>query len=86
MGWARLQEIRRHLEHFNASGKFSIAYMKQGGEKEFYLATACSKVYAPPTASLTLKGFAVSGTFLKALLDKVGVEPQVGGQAGGTGW
>jgi hypothetical protein len=41
VGWAKLQEIRRHLDLFNASGKFSIAYMKQGGEKEFYLASAC---------------------------------------------
>lgn len=37
---AALQELRRHVEMFNASGKFSIAYMERAGEKEYYLASA----------------------------------------------
>ena len=28
MGWAKVQEIRRHVEAFRASGKFATAYMK----------------------------------------------------------
>ena len=35
-----LQELRRHIELFNESGKMSIAYMERAGEKEYYLATA----------------------------------------------
>lgn len=34
LGWGKLQEIRRHIEYFNQSGKFSIAYIERGGEKE----------------------------------------------------
>jgi len=77
LGYAKLQEIRRYITLFRQSGKFTVAFMKQGGEKEYYLASACQEIYAPPTASLSLRGFAVGGTFLRGVLDKVGVEPQV---------
>lgn len=51
----------RYLELFRKSGKFTVVYMKQGGEKEYYLATACEEIYTPPSASLSLRGFAVTG-------------------------
>ena len=35
--------------------------MKQAGEKEYYLATACSEMYAPPSAYLSLRGFVTGG-------------------------
>lgn len=65
IGWAKVLELTRHVEHFNASGKFSVAYMELGGEKEYALASACSEVYLPESASLSLRGLAVSGTFLR---------------------
>ena len=60
-GWAKVQEIRRYLDLFRKSGKFTVVYMKQGGEKEYYLASACEEIYCPPSASLSLRGFAVTG-------------------------
>ena len=48
---------------FRQSGKFSIAYMAQGGEKEYYVASACEEVYIPESASLSLRGLAVAGLF-----------------------
>lgn len=56
-----MQELRRSLDFFRASGKFSIATMNRGGEKEYMLCCGCSEIYIPPTANLTLKGFAVGG-------------------------
>lgn len=56
-------EIRRYVELFKASGKFTLAYMKLAGEKEYYLATAFDKVYIPPSASIRLAGFTVAGVF-----------------------
>ena len=76
-GWAKAQEIRRHLNYFRSSGKFTVCYMKQAGEKEYYLASAFKEIYIPPSASLSLRGFTVSGGFLRGVLDKIGVEPQV---------
>lgn len=76
-GWGKLQELRRHVEVFNASGKMSIAYMERAGEKEYYLASAFKELYIPPSGYLALRGFTVGGTFLRGVLDKVGVEPEV---------
>eukprot|EP00798_Chlamydomonas_sp_ICE-L_P012520 gene12520-15736_t len=77
IGWAKLQELRRYILHFKESGKFNIAYLNRASEKEYYLATAFDEVYMPPSASLSLRGFSVSGQFLRGVLDKLGVEPQV---------
>lgn len=76
-GWAKVQEIRTYLDFFKKSGKFTVAYMKRGGEKEYFLASACDEIYIPPTAQLSLRGLSVEGSFLRGVLDKVGVEPQV---------
>lgn len=76
-GWAKVQEIRAHVEFFKASGKPTVAYMKRGGEKEYFLATTCEEIYIPPVAQLALRGLSVQGQFLRGVLDKVGVDPQV---------
>ena len=76
-GWGKIIEIRRHVEMFKKSGKFAIAYLERAGEKEYFLASAFSEVYAPPSASLSLRGLSVSGTFVRGVLDKIGVEPEV---------
>ncbi|KAF6255484.1 peptidase family S49-domain-containing protein [Scenedesmus sp. NREL 46B-D3] len=77
IGWAKVQELRRYIKLFRDSGKFTIAYMKTAGEKEYYLASAFQELVIAPTANLRLAGFSVAGTFLRGVLDKVGVEPQV---------
>ncbi|GBF99919.1 serine protease chloroplastic, partial [Raphidocelis subcapitata] len=77
IGWAKLAEVRRYVELFRSSGKFTVAWMKNAGEREYYLASAFGEVYVPPSASIRLNGFSVAGTFLRGVLDKVGVEPQV---------
>lgn len=66
-----------HIEFFKKSGKPAVAYMQSGGEKEYALAAACGEIYVPPTAQLALRGLSVQGQFLRGVLDKVGVEPQV---------
>lgn len=45
--------------------------------QEYYLASSFAEIYAPPCASLSLRGMAVAGTFLRGALEKVGVEPEV---------
>ena len=66
-----------HIEFFKKSGRPAVAYMQSGGEKEYAIAAACGEVYVPPTAQLALRGLSVQGQFLRGVLDKVGVEPQV---------
>eukprot|EP00184_Porphyridium_aerugineum_P006558 CAMPEP_0184696886 /NCGR_PEP_ID=MMETSP0313-20130426/4046_1 /TAXON_ID=2792 /ORGANISM="Porphyridium aerugineum, Strain SAG 1380-2" /LENGTH=661 /DNA_ID=CAMNT_0027155607 /DNA_START=259 /DNA_END=2244 /DNA_ORIENTATION=+ len=76
-GYAKLIEIRRHMDYFKKSGKTIYCYFEIGGEKEYYLSMGCDKVYVPPEAFFSLKGFRVNGSFLRGVLDKIGVEPQV---------
>eukprot|EP00186_Timspurckia_oligopyrenoides_P000712 CAMPEP_0182442032 /NCGR_PEP_ID=MMETSP1172-20130603/1015_1 /TAXON_ID=708627 /ORGANISM="Timspurckia oligopyrenoides, Strain CCMP3278" /LENGTH=623 /DNA_ID=CAMNT_0024636709 /DNA_START=158 /DNA_END=2029 /DNA_ORIENTATION=+ len=76
-GYAKLQEIRRFMDYFKQSGKKIYAYLEIGSEKEFYLASGCNELYMPPEAFFGLRGFRVSGSFLKGVFEKIGIEPQV---------
>lgn len=73
--WAKVQEVRDAVADFRTSGKPVIAYLEQGGEQEFYVASACDKVYLMPTASLDLTGIATYELFLRGTLDKIGAYP-----------
>ena len=73
--WAKVQEVRDAIIDFRSSGKPVIAYLEQGSEQEFYLASACDKVFLMPTASLDLTGIATYELFLRGTLDKIGAYP-----------
>ncbi len=73
--WGKVQEIRDAIVDFRRSGKPIIAFMEYGGEQEYYLATACDKVYLMPVASLDLTGIASYELFLRGMLDKIGAYP-----------
>ncbi|KAL5544846.1 hypothetical protein UlMin_008630 [Ulmus minor] len=76
-GWAKVEEIRRHVLDFKKSGKFIVAYLPVCQEKEYYLACACDEIYAPPSAYFSLFGFTVQASFLRGTLEKIGIEPQI---------
>src|SRR6185436_19468549 len=75
--WGKVQEVRDAVVDFRRSGKPAIAYLEYGGEQEFYLATACDKVFLMPTATLDLTGMASYELFLRGTLDKIGAYPDV---------
>uniref|UniRef100_A0A2P2L352 Signal peptide peptidase A 36 kDa type protein n=2 Tax=Rhizophora mucronata TaxID=61149 RepID=A0A2P2L352_RHIMU len=76
-GWAKAEEIRRHILNFKKSGKFIISYLPACREKEYYIACACDELYAPPSAYFSLYGLTVQAAFLQGVLEKVGIEPEV---------
>ncbi|KAK7411295.1 hypothetical protein VNO78_02728 [Psophocarpus tetragonolobus] len=76
-GWGKVEEIRRHILNFKKSGKFVLAYIPLCQEKEYYLACACEEIYAPPGAYFSLFGLTVQASFLRGILDNIGIEPQV---------
>src|SRR4029079_7897149 len=78
-GWASVQELRDGVARFRRSGKPAYAYVESCGNKEYYLATACTKVYAVPTALLDVTGLSAEVTFLRGTLDKLGVQAQFEG-------
>lgn len=78
-GWGKVQEIRDAVARFQKSSKPVHAYLEDAGSKEYYLATACSKIHAAPTAMLRVSGLAAQVTFFRGTLDKLGVEAQFEG-------
>ena len=73
--WGKVQEVRDAIVDFRRSGKPIVAYLEYGGEQQFYLASACDKVFLMPTASLDLTGMASYELFLRGTLDKIGAYP-----------
>ncbi|HVS21028.1 MAG TPA: S49 family peptidase, partial [Pyrinomonadaceae bacterium] len=76
-GWAKAEEIRGAIEDFRASGKPIYAYMEIGMNKDYYIATACDKVYLPPPGELFITGLAADVMFFRGSLDKLGIYPDV---------
>ena len=58
-GWGKVQELRDAIARFRKSGKPAYAHLELCGNKEYYLATACSKVYAVRSALLLVSGLSV---------------------------
>jgi protease IV len=77
IGWGKMQELRADIDAFRKSGKPAIAYLRTPGTREYYLATACSRIYMTPEDLLNLKGLRFELMYFKKTLDKIGVSVQV---------
>src|SRR5437667_222367 len=78
-GWGKVQELRDAITRFRKSGKPAYAHLEVCGNKEYYLATACTKIYAVPTALLEVTGLHSEVMFFRNTLDKLGVQAQFEG-------
>ena len=80
-GWAKIEELRTRLADFRASGKPSICYLHGDviTNREYFLATACEKVWLVPTAAVGATGMMAASTFLRGTLDKLRIEPNMYG-------
>jgi len=75
--WGKVQEIRDAVLDFKKSGKPVYAYLENGGDREYYLASAADRVFLLPSSPLDLKGIATYAVFLRGTLDKVGAYPDM---------
>lgn len=75
--WGKLQEIREAIVDFRQSRKPAVAYLEYGGEQEYYLASACDKVFLTPSSPLDLSGLAMYEVFFRGTLDKIGTYPDM---------
>lgn len=75
--WAKVQEVRDAILDFRQSRKPAFAYLEYGGEHEYYLATACDRVFLMPNSPLDLTGLASYEMFLRGTLDKIGAYPDL---------
>lgn len=75
--WAQSQELRDAILEFRASKKPTVAYITYGGDAEYYVATACEKIYVLPTSGVALDGLAWYELFLRGTFDKIGAVPDM---------
>jgi protease IV len=73
--WAKVQELRDAVLDFRKSGKDVVAFLEYGGDREYYLASAASKVFLLPSSPLDLTGVASYEIFLRGVFDKIGAYP-----------
>ncbi len=76
-GWAKSEEIRSAIEDFRSTGKPVYAYMETGLNKDYYIATACDKIFVPPPGELFTIGLAADVMFFRGSLDKLGIYPDM---------
>jgi protease-4 len=77
IGWARLEEIRADVERFRKSGKPVVAYLREPGAREYYVALAADRIYLGPAEPLMLKGLRAESISFKGTLDNIGVSVEV---------
>lgn len=76
-GYAASEEIRKALLDFSSSKKFVIAYGETITQKAYMVANAANAIYTHPQGGIEWNGFSYESLFLKGLLDKLEIEPQV---------
>jgi protease-4 len=76
-GWAKADEIREALADFRTSGKPVYAYMEYGLNQDYYIATACDRIYMAPPGDLFINGLAAEVMFFRGSLDKLGISMDV---------
>src|SRR6476660_8836368 len=77
VGWAKSEELREAIADFRSSGKPVYAYLEFGLNKEYFIATACDKIYVAPPGELFINGLAADVMFFRGSLDKLGIYPDI---------
>jgi protease-4 len=77
VGWGKAEELRDAITDFRSSGKPVYAYIEFGMNKEYFIAAACDKIYAPPPGEFFINGLAADVMFFRGSLDKLGVYPDI---------
>ncbi len=76
-GISTVDEIREGLLDFKSSGKFIWAYSEGYSQKSYYLATVADKLLLNPQGIIEFKGLASEQVFLKGMLEKLDIKPQI---------
>lgn len=74
---ANIEEVRRALIDFKASGKKVIAYADDYGQQAYYLASVADRIILNPLGGVGLVGIATGNLMMSSALEKLGVEMMV---------
>jgi len=76
-GYAATEEIRKAIIDFKKSKKFVIAYGETITQKGYMMGNVADQIFTHPQGGLEWNGFSYETLFLKGLLDKLEIQPQV---------
>ncbi len=76
-GWSTIAEIRNAIEDFKESGKFVISYGELYLQRAYYLGSVADEIYLHPEGTIDFRGINSELFFLKNMLDRLGIDPQV---------
>jgi protease-4 len=80
--WGTMQELRRGVQNFAASGKPTLAWVETFGElgsrgmAAYVLATAFRELWLQPGGEVSLLGVGIETPFVRGTLDRLGIEPE----------
>lgn len=76
-GFAASEELRKAIIAFKKSGKYVMAHGEVISQKGYYLGSAADAIYCNPQGGLDWVGFSSNLFFLKGMLDKLEIQPQI---------
>lgn len=82
LGMAQLQELRQAIKRFKAGGKRVFAFAETFGEAgngtlHYYLGSIADELWLQPSGDIDLTGFHLESPYLRKVLDKFEIEPQI---------
>lgn len=75
--YAASEEIRNALADFKTSNKFILAHGDIMSQTSYSVANIADKIYVSPMGFLEWSGYSVEYIFLKGMLEKLDIEPQI---------
>lgn len=76
-GMSTTDEIRNALIKFKESGKWIVSYSEGYSLSGYYLASVADEIYVYPEGGLDFRGLRTEIMFLKGLMEKLDIEPQI---------
>lgn len=77
LGFAQLQEVRAAMQRVRDAGKQVHLFAEDLTIGSYLLSTGASEISVVPSGALALIGIGSESVYLRGLLDKIGVEPDI---------
>ncbi len=75
-GFTKRFEIRQAILNFRNSGKKVYCYVESLTNGDYFLASACDKIYLNPAGTVWLTGLSASSIYFKGVMNKLGIKPE----------
>jgi protease-4 len=76
-GWSRVLSLRRAVQNLTERGKPVVAYGEIFGSESLVVASGATRLWLPETGSVFLVGVRIESFFLRRLLERFEVRPEV---------